>query len=79
MASKLFAPFEIALQDFHMAGGADVTAIRSSDKAFREFQRAFTGTSYMGIPVRLARAQSNISIRGPSLTGEILEFPAPAI
>jgi hypothetical protein len=79
MPNKLFAPFEIALQDFHVAGGADVTAIRSSDTVFREFQRTFPGTSYMGIPVRLARAQSNVSIRGPSLTGEILEFPVPAI
>jgi hypothetical protein len=78
MLNKLFAPFEIALQDFHIAGGADVMTIRSSDIVFRDFQRAFPGTSYMGIPVRLARAQSNVSVRGPSLTGEILEFPVPA-
>jgi hypothetical protein len=79
MPNKLFAPFEIALHDFHVAGGADVTTIRSSRTVFQEFQRAFPGTSYMGVPVRLASAQSNVSIRGPSLTGELLEFPPPAV
>ncbi len=79
MPNHLFAPFELALHDFHVAGGADVTTIRSSHKVFYEFQRAFPGTSYMGVPVRLARAQSNVSIRGPSLNGEILEFPPPAV
>ncbi len=79
MPNNLFAPFELALHDFHVAGGADVTIIRSSRKVFYEFQRAFPGMSYMGVPVRLASAQTNVSIRGPSLTGEILEFPPPAL
>jgi hypothetical protein len=77
MSKLLFASFEIALLKFPSAGGADVMSIRSSGAVFYEFRRTFSSTTYMGIPVRLARAQCNVSIRGPSLTGEAFGFPAP--
>jgi len=81
MHEKLFAPFEIALQEFYVAGGAHVTAILSPTLEFQEFLRALPvgsmGPSYMDIPIELAPAQISVSIRGRTATGQIVEFPVP--
>jgi hypothetical protein len=79
--AKLFAPFEIALQEFYLAGGAHVATIRAPGKILQEFVRVIAqgglARSYMGAPIALAPAQSTVSIQGKTVTGQPLEFPGP--
>ncbi len=81
MTEKLFAPFEIALQAFHDAGGAHVTAIRIPSAMLDEYLRTLpsgsAGDHYMDTPVLLSRAQGFVSIRGKSITGRDVEIPSP--
>jgi hypothetical protein len=81
MPAKLFAPFEIALQEFYLAGGAHVATIRAPGKVLQEFVRVIAeggiARSYMRAPIALAPTQSTVSIRGRTVTGQLLEFPGP--
>lgn len=79
MPTKLFAPFEIAVQNFHAAGGATVFAIRVPSSVMEEFLRmdpvGASAGRYMDVPVQLTSAQQFVSIRGKSITGKELEVP----
>jgi hypothetical protein len=81
LPSKLFAPFEIALQEFYLAGGAHVATIRAPSKVLQEFVRVIAkggiARNYMGAPIAMAPAQSTVSIQGSTVTGQPLEFPGP--
>jgi len=81
LPDKLFAPFEIALQEFHLSGGNSVSSIRAPWSVYLQFLRAFPNGGdrpyYIGTPVEFTRTQSAVSIRGKSARGEAFEFPTP--
>lgn len=80
-SERLFAPFEIALQDFYIAGGVHVTAVRSPTAILQEFTRICPsdgiGTRYINLPVELAQTQDHVSIQGTTAKGVNLEYPYP--
>ena len=82
MQERLFAPFEIALQAFHDAGGAHVTAIWVPSAILVEYLRTLpngrSGGYYMETPVLLAGERDFVSISGTTITGQDVEVPATA-
>jgi hypothetical protein len=78
----LFAPFEVALENFYGAGGAHVTAIRTPVTLMKEFLKACPeGSSdayYLNSPIEPVATQNYVSIRGRTVTGADLEIPVPS-
>jgi hypothetical protein len=82
VSEPLFPPFEAVVDQFRVAGGMTITAIRSPRKLAEEFKAAFpTETTrdlrYLGAPVEVVDTQDFVSVRGTTVAGHEFEYPEP--
>lgn len=78
MPQRLYLPFELALQEFYLAGGSEVSAIRAPPLILKEYLRLVPSTPvprYMSFLVELAMPQKQVSVLGKRTTGQLLEAP----